>query len=1007
MRKVKLLLLLICFGASLALYAGETGSLVGKVKDEEGKPIQGVVVLVKAHGELVGSTLTNEKGSYQIPGLPPDKYSVEFKRTGKNPVKYEDVAIQVDLTKNLNITMTVKTLIGKTLVFKEKKGTVLQEQAGGDKITKDAAKLEIEGIQSMDELLQSSPSTVTVGGETHARGGRSNETTVMIDGMQVSDPVDGGAGLSVDMDAVQTTDQMFSFPAEYGNSQSGVVNIVTKTGKAKYEGSIKYGTDHLVGDGYNYDKLSFTLGGPVWPGMKKLTFFVNGGVVRSDGRDGQWRENNPYEDFSYDGSALLNNELYNTKSDPYAGRDSFLGIDLDERNYNSYNYNTKLKYNFSLKQKMTIAVRGNYSNALPYSHAWKYALENYAKTEDSQTQIVGNYDIISGSSVLRIKASYNHINSKQMPRHLSEEDFWSIDETQYAPTLGLYGVVSVDQDNDGILDDGGYLGSELWVWNEKGEDEEQAVSGFYAPGTFISTFNDNTTENIQFRADYEFTPEESVHKIKTGIELQRHFIERDEVGGLTSVDEAELNNNLITAFDNLGLTPTGIDVYSGFTVSHFPENDICDSIYTVYDNDGEIENEIYYYKPEYYRYMLMRSVGSREGYKASPWQAAYYIQDQFEFEEMRVNAGLRFDWWYLNNDYEIQEVDGSFRTKEFDGETSQLLVSPRFGILYPISERDRVTFTYNYQNQLPQMKHIFTTKDPEVDGVSYLNVGNPELEPQITVTYQVGYEHQFERNPDYNISIQAYYKNIYNYVSTKYDTLESDKDITFFQYVSEDYGSAKGLEIELSKDKGSSYIDMGLSYSLGWAKGNNDEAVSEVTRTSLREFRLPWDVRHTAKFRVNFIVSKDEDFFIPWTDINVPFGKYGMFNTGFNYSFSSGSPYTPVNDEDRALEKYSKEQPYVDEASLFFRKEFRVSDKQKFNVTFSIDNLFDKRNVVAVYAKTGDPFDDGADLTSAGSDFVSPQKEFMHYLAAANPSRKTDGRTFRLEFSYNFDLNNR
>lgn len=41
-----------------------------------------------------------------------------------------------------------------------------------------------------------------IGGELHIRGGRANEINYTVDGMSVSDPVDGGSALGVDLDAI-------------------------------------------------------------------------------------------------------------------------------------------------------------------------------------------------------------------------------------------------------------------------------------------------------------------------------------------------------------------------------------------------------------------------------------------------------------------------------------------------------------------------------------------------------------------------------------------------------------------------------------------------------------------------------------------------------------------------------------------------------------------------------------------------------------------------------------
>jgi len=53
----------------------------------------------------------------------------------------------------------------------------------------------------------------------HIRGGRSNEVSYSIDGMSVSDPIDGGSQLSIDSDTIAKTKVMpGGFPDEYGAS---------------------------------------------------------------------------------------------------------------------------------------------------------------------------------------------------------------------------------------------------------------------------------------------------------------------------------------------------------------------------------------------------------------------------------------------------------------------------------------------------------------------------------------------------------------------------------------------------------------------------------------------------------------------------------------------------------------------------------------------------------------------------------------------------------------------
>lgn len=62
------------------------------------------------------------------------------------------------------------------------------------------------------------------------------------------------------------------FNAEFGNAQSGIVNIVTREGSSEYHGHVRITTDELSPEqSYGYNSLQASFGGPIVPG--RLTFF--------------------------------------------------------------------------------------------------------------------------------------------------------------------------------------------------------------------------------------------------------------------------------------------------------------------------------------------------------------------------------------------------------------------------------------------------------------------------------------------------------------------------------------------------------------------------------------------------------------------------------------------------------------------------------------------------------------------------------------------------------------
>jgi len=299
------------------------------------------------------------------------------------------------------------------------------------------------------------------------------------------------------------------------------------------------------------------------------------------------------------------------------------------------------------------------------------------------------------------------------------------------------------------------------------------------------------------------------------------------------------------------------------------------------------------------------------------------------------------------------------------------------------------------------MQYIFNSRS-EQGITSGSIIGNTELEPQTTITYQVAWQHQI--GEDYVMDISAYYKNTYNYVSTK--RIDSEEDDTFFwyQYISEDYGSARGIDFNLSKML-SNFISGSFSYSLGWAEGNNSETEVQDEATNLREFALDWDVRHNFNFNVEFRIGDDEDFWIPFTNVRFPLDD---FVVNFLYNVTSGKPYTPnkrdSNDQIIEMDTNTARYTYTDNADITISKRFTYGRRNNkiLRAYCQITNLFDKRNVLFVHPLTGEPFQDGEDLTETGLDFVYEEDQIVHDLALRNPSNLSGGRKIIFGISYNW-----
>jgi len=91
-------------------FAGTTGKLAGKVKDENGKGLAYVNVLVLQDGKRITGILTKENGSYIIINLLPGEYEVRFQVIGYSDYIVSDVKIKIDQMTTLNATLQKKSI---------------------------------------------------------------------------------------------------------------------------------------------------------------------------------------------------------------------------------------------------------------------------------------------------------------------------------------------------------------------------------------------------------------------------------------------------------------------------------------------------------------------------------------------------------------------------------------------------------------------------------------------------------------------------------------------------------------------------------------------------------------------------------------------------------------------------------------------------------------------------------------------------------------------------------
>ncbi|MFQ5602616.1 MAG: carboxypeptidase-like regulatory domain-containing protein [bacterium] len=285
----KIALVLLMFVVPFAVYGAGTAKFVGKVTDREtGDPLPGANVVI------VGTTLgaaTDVNGEYFILNIPPGTYEIQASFIGYNNLTIQNVRAVADLTEDINFELVPEALTGEELVIIAER-PVFEKGATNTIRVVDSEQLSQLPIRGATQAVSIQAGVVVAEGSggvddnpiVNIRGGRGNETAYYVDGVLQNDLLFGTQSGQISNEAIeQVSMQVGGFEAKYGQAQSGVINITTKSGASNYAFGAEGITSEATDD-YGYNIFNFSLSGPILPGSSKHTFFAL--VERNDFEDG-------------------------------------------------------------------------------------------------------------------------------------------------------------------------------------------------------------------------------------------------------------------------------------------------------------------------------------------------------------------------------------------------------------------------------------------------------------------------------------------------------------------------------------------------------------------------------------------------------------------------------------------------------------------------------------------------------------------------------------------------
>ncbi|HEX5963464.1 MAG TPA: carboxypeptidase regulatory-like domain-containing protein [Gemmatimonadales bacterium] len=852
------------FGAGSLLAQGSTGKIEGRVRDQAGAPIANAQVFIVG---TAFNALTNPQGYYFFNNVPAGTYAVRAAFIGYK-------STQVDGVKVLGgQTITVDIQLEQTAVQIEEITVVTQTQplVPRDEVTtkqrvdgKFTSKLPVDRINAV-LALQPGVAASTSGNTLSIRGGRPDENATYIDGVPVTAGTRGNyttsaasnfgrnatsevtPGTGAFEEASITTG---SSSAEFGNAQSGIVSIVTRTGGTNFTGSLGYTTDEPFGKshGLGYNRVEGSLGGPL--PVQGLTFFASGAL------EGQQATGN---DFSVIGDAgtggILNAQGFDAEKAPVwvaAGLDTTVAVPtsltdptadttfvsiprfaLYRGDCDAFSNagatgraggvgaaaveGIQSNYGFDCQGiRLPVSGQGFYSvtGKLNYSYGTGSRIALSALRSQTLTRIFDYFSLYNGTDLEGRKLASNYL-TLNWTQNLSRS-------SERALALETYLSYQSDRSNRGVLTPesevstrdkfGGFLigGMDFLFDEDNFPINEELItnmrkdSGRRAP----VPFNDNNYNPVrQFRTN----PYASLGADQ--IILQRW----EESGGPLAVQGQYRENrwlgkaNLDWQFDRYNRLKLGGE-YTHYDISSYSQT--------------------------------LTSQAFPDAWLGEPVRWNVFAEDRLDLGDVVVVGGLRYDRFaskalrpfYVNTAGDTVSFPRISSMPGFDplNPTANLredpahdYLSPHVQVSFPVTDRTNFRFSYAHQVQAPDFGLVYGGINTDLAITNANQLFGTDLDFGRTITYEFGVRHAF--SDDMVLDVALYNKdNLANpagRIVPSFDpgTGNPNTEVAFVQNV--DFGNTRGLDLRLDRRFGNLFNGT-VSYSYQQAQSTGSDPLS-------------------------------------------------------------------------------------------------------------------------------------------------------------------------------------
>ncbi len=976
------------------LYAGTTGKIVGKVVDKQtGDPLPGAGVIILETGQ---GTATDIDGSYVIINVPPGVYTLKASYIGYRDMVIKNVQVDADRTTEVNFYLLPAAIQESTVVVTAKPKAIKKDLTSSRTITtsKDIQNLPVTDVT---DVIARQAGVVIREGELHIRGGRPGEVSFSVDGIETKDPYTNFSTSIVPLLAMQEASvERGGFDVDQGSASSGSIQIITKEGGPKYEISLMPYTndfsllgdkiyaffdantgdpyrDFLTGTNTNMKTavdrhksqaktLEFSFGGPVVPTYRNgPRFYISGVLSKYKGRfpvsndpnfynresNYQWKITFPFKNFKIFTSGIYRYRRVKGYSAPWR-----LALDNTDI-FSEKILQGALGINYIPNSKQYIEFRLGYfdrdftDNVI--EDADRDGIDDFSdRDKNGFVEIDIDYFKDSTGNLVNIDSLYPGAKVHKDEGYVELPYYWWESVIQnYYPSLGSGPEWwSIDSTY-------AYFPYNRFAWGQRSNNDINVVevrmgdgsidtliemSGTYYQYPFItdmlkmrnrvvSGIADSMIVDTLLTVGNLYLPDPHTYprsQWNTGHSATKSVLLK-YTGQVTKYHEllAGIEYKTMDIMRYAADYASGGNVYMTFVNNNFTER-----------SGDTLDNFVKWLKQHQVR----------------PYQAAAYIRDKIEIEGMVAKFGFRFDY-FNSGGYSISDSADPFendpqwltvkRIKNPRKAEGKWHISPRVGISFPISDRDVLHFTYGHYMQPPELRELIGNY---VFSGAFPIIGNANLDPELTISYEFGVKHAFN---EYSIiDISAYYKDIKNWARLK--MIHYGVTGNYSTYVNEDYGDVRGIEFGFSKRPGGGVlpnVGLDINYTFQVALGTFSspwDAYDWAWRgypMPPHESPLDWDQRHNLHVALSFIVPKGKPLF----------GGIDNWGITVEHLYGSGYPYTPpIKTVREAIENINSERyPSTHNTNLRLYKNFSFAhNKVNLRVFMDISNLFNRKNLL-------------------------------------------------------------